>query len=382
MTLLDDFELHFKPHLEILRASDRNVYFLRGEVRAEFVVEQATPAELALLDLLEEGQASTPSDLLAALRDREPGVLGEETALVETLEGLARAGLLEDRASRARSILGPDAAERLDRQLAYFSDARPGRAADVQARLKAASVLIVGVGGLGTWTAAALACAGVGHLTLVDDDAVELSNLNRQVLFRRADLGRPKVEAAAEALVAFDPTLDVETRRARIAGPDDARRAVERHDFVVELADWPPYDLSRWLDGACWPLGIPRITAALAPPMVRVGPTYLPGRTPCLKCQEDTARHDYPLYEELIELRRSRPTAAATLGPPCALIGGSIGMDVVHHLTGIAEPATLGTALMIDLRDMSVAREAIPRREDCPRCAPTPAPPAPARAPV
>lgn len=378
---LEDFELRFKPHLEILRASDRNVYFLRGEVRAEFVVEQATPAELALLDLLEEGRADTPRELLAVLRARRPDVQGDEAALVETLEQLARAGLLEESAQRARTLLGADAAERLDRQLAYFSDLRPGRAADVQAKLGQARVLMVGVGGLGTWTAAALTSAGVGHLTLVDDDSVELSNLNRQILFSRADLGRPKVEAAAEALAAFDPTLDVETRRQRIAGPDDARLAVDGHDFVVELADWPPYDLSRWIDAACWPRGIPRITAALAPPVVRVGPCYLPGRTPCLECQEGTAREDYPLYDELIELRRSRPAAAATLGPPCALIGGIIGMDVVHHLTGVADPATLGTALIIDLRDMSVTHEAIPRRAGCPRCASTPARPAPARAP-
>ena len=89
MPLLDRFELHFKPHLEILRASDKNVYFVRGEVRAEFVVEQATPAELALLDLLEEGRARSPKELLAALRGREPDVEGDEAALVETLEVLS-----------------------------------------------------------------------------------------------------------------------------------------------------------------------------------------------------------------------------------------------------------------------------------------------------
>jgi bacteriocin biosynthesis cyclodehydratase domain-containing protein len=212
---------------------------------------------------------------------------------------------------------------------------------------------------------------------------VALSNLNRQILFRHDDIGRPKVEAAAEALAAFDPSVDLETRADRVKGPEDARRAVAGHDFVVEMADWPPYSLSRWLDDACWPEGIPRVTAALAPPLVRVGPTYVPGRTPCLTCQETIARDDYPLYDELAELRRSRPTAAPTLGPPCALIGGIIAMDVVHHLTGLAEPATLGTALIIDIRDMVVSREAIPRRDDCPRCgAPTSARPAPARAPA
>lgn len=370
---LDDFELRFKPHLEILRASDQNVYVLRGGVTAEYAVEQATPGERALLDVLEEG-AESPQQLLQELRAREPALAGDEAALVRTLEELASLGLLEERASRTRAILGDDAAERLDRQLAYFSDVRPGEAADVQARLTNARVLMLGVGGLGTWTAAALACAGVGHLTLVDDDTVDLSNLNRQVLFRRSDVGRPKVEAASDALAAFDPTLDITTHQRRITSADDAREVVAGHDFAIELADWPPYELSRWMDAACWPQQIPRVTAALAPPVVRIGPIYAPGRTACMECQEQIAREGYPLYDELVALRRSRPTAAPTLGPPCALIGGVIAMDVVHHLTGLAEPATLNTALIIDFRDMSLTREEIPRRRDCPRCAPAPAP--------
>jgi bacteriocin biosynthesis cyclodehydratase domain-containing protein len=380
---LDDFDLRFKPHLEILRASDRNVYILRGDVRAEFVVEQATPAEHALLDLLEEG-ADAPDELLAALRARVPDAAGDDAALLATLEELAGMGLLEERRSRVRAELGDDAAERLDRQLAYFSDVRPGAAARTQSALKASRVLMLGVGGLGTWTAAALACAGVGHLTLVDDDRVELSNLNRQMLFRRADIGRPKVEAAADALTAFDPELSVDARRERVAGPRDAERVVEGHDYIVELADWPPYELSRWMDTAAWAAGVPHVTAALAPPTVRIGPTYLPGRTACLACLEESARAGYPLYDELVELRRSRPAVAPTLGPPCALIGGVIAMDVVHHLAGLAEPATLGRALLVDIRDMSVTPEEIVPREDCPRCGAgaTPARPAPARAPA
>jgi hypothetical protein len=152
-----------------------------------------------------------------------------------------------------------------------------------------------------------------------------------------------------------------------VSGPVDAGRVVAGHDFVVELADWPPYELGRWLDAACWPAGIPRVGAALFPPFVRIGPTYVPGTTPCLGCQEAVAAAGYPLSEELAALRGSRPTVAATLGPPCALIGGVIAMDVVHHLTGIAAPATLGAALIVDTRDMSVERDPLPRRDGCAR---------------
>src|SRR5262245_11654571 len=188
-----------KRTLELLDASDGTIYILRGASRAEFEIPEAEPHERALLVALRAGVES-PDALTRALADDGHAI---DLATVEaTLDELGRLGLLED--EDLAGTLGEHLAERYDRQLAHFSDRRPGEAAQLQDRLTQARVLIAGVGGLGTWTAAALACSGVGHLTLVDDDRVELSNLNRQFLYRASDIGRLKVEAAADALAAFD----------------------------------------------------------------------------------------------------------------------------------------------------------------------------------
>jgi bacteriocin biosynthesis cyclodehydratase domain-containing protein len=355
--------ISLKRTVELLHASDGTTYLLRGAADAEFQVADAEPRERALLDALRAGAPSAD-----ALRDRlaRAGHPVEPQALAATLDQLRSLGLLEEEDLVA--ALGAEAAERFDRQLAYFADVRPGGAAELQAALARASVVVIGVGGLGTWTAAALACSGVGHLTLVDDDRVELSNLNRQFLYRHADIGRLKAEAAAEALQAFDPSLDVTAVAERVAGPGDAERVVAGHDFVVELADWPPHELSRWLDAACHTAGIPRVSAAQFPPRMRLGPTFVPGLTACMHCQERQARRDFPLYDELVAMRRAHPTPAPTLGPASAMLGAALANDVVNQLTGICPPATLGTALILDFRDMSVERHEVKRDPACPQC--------------
>src|SRR5947209_14438366 len=95
-----------------------------------------------------------------------------------------------------------------------------------QQRLERAAVAIVGVGGLGSPIALYLAAAGVGRIGLLDDQRVDRSNLNRQVLFGEADIGRAKVEAAAERLSAIDPLIRVEPRRLAVS-PKNVREMVD-----------------------------------------------------------------------------------------------------------------------------------------------------------
>jgi bacteriocin biosynthesis cyclodehydratase domain-containing protein len=359
------FEPRLKRTVEVFPASDGALYLMRGAGQAEFAIDHPDERERALLELLRGGGGSA-AELAACLV--AAGHDADETTVADTLDELAGLGLLEERRVAAEELLGTERAERYDRQLAYFADLAPGRAAEMQARLGAARVAIVGVGGLGTWAAAALACAGIGHLVLVDDDRVELSNLSRQLLYRRADVGRAKVAVAAEALTAFDPALEVTALARRVEGEASAAGVIDGAAFVVDTADSPPYQISRWLDAACLANGVPRISAGQFPPKVRIGPTYVPGRSGCLECQERAARRAYPLYDELADLRRGQPSTAATLGPASGLIGSLIAMEIIHHLTGLAAPATLGAGLTIDLRDLSTEWETVDRDPGCPRC--------------
>jgi bacteriocin biosynthesis cyclodehydratase domain-containing protein len=95
---------------------------------------------------------------------------------------------------------------------------------------------------------------------------------------------------------------------------------------------------------------------------------YVPGETGCFVCQETTYRAGHPLYDELVEQRRGRPSPAATLGPVCAFVGGQVALETLHHLTGLVRPASLGAAYVYDLRTMSVMREEVPRVAGCQVC--------------
>ena len=113
---------------------------------------------------------------------------------------------------------------------------------------------------------------------------------------------------------------------------------------------------------------MPFITLSHSPPVGRVGPMYVPGETGCFECQEATYRERYPLYDELVEQRRAKPSPAATLGPVCAFVGGQVALEVVHRLTGLVPPATLGRSYVYDLRTMAVTCEDVPVVPGCPVC--------------
>jgi len=149
-----------------------------------------------------------------------------------------------------------------------------------QERLAAATVVIVGCGGLGTVAAELLARAGVGHLRLVDDDSVELSNLHRQVLFDEDNLGRPKVIAAAEKLRAINGDIVVEPVMARLS-QGNAESLLDGGDLVLDGTD---NDAARYLiNEVCVRQGIPWVFAAVDE-SYGLTMAIVPGQTPCFCC--------------------------------------------------------------------------------------------------
>lgn len=346
-----------KRTTEPVGSPDGDIYLMRPSAGNDIRIEKPNEEQRELLAAL-DGEHT-----LEQLRER----FGEEEVgdLISQLQELE---VIEDAADD--DLVPATERDRFDRQLRYFSDIGSGdpTPSEAQRRLREAKVAVLGVGGLGGSAALWLASVGVGEMWLIDGDRVEASNLNRQILYTESDIGLLKVEAAARRLRQFNSEMQVTAAARRLESEAEIADFVSGSDIVIDAADWPAHDIERWCNSACFEARIPYITMSHFPPIARVGPLYVPGRTGCFACQEIAYRRQYPLFDVAVEQRRAKASPAATLGPACGMIGGQVGLDVMHLLTGLAEPSTLGVAHISDLRTMEVEREPVVPEPECPIC--------------
>ncbi len=313
-------------------------------------------------------------ELLAALDGTHPLAELEESfgarEVADTLAVMEEMGLVEDAAEE--DCLADAVRERYDRQLRYLADITTSRGptpAGCQEKLASCRVAVFGAGGLGGRVAWELASIGVGELWLLDGDRVELSNLNRQIQYTEAEIGNLKVECLATRLRAFNSSIAVRSVAERIEGEGRLAEFIAGADLLVDAADWPAHEVEHWCNSACFEAGIPYIAMSHQPPIARIGPLYVPGVTGCFACQEISYRRTYPLFDVAIEQRRAQPSPAPTLGPACGLTAGLIGTEVMHFLTGVVEPKTLGVGYALDLRTLTFDTYDVTPEAGCPVCA-------------
>ncbi len=223
-----------------------------------------------------------------------------------------------------------------------------------QEKLKSSSVLLVGAGGLGSPAATYLAAAGVGRIGLVDFDTVEMSNLQRQILYGTSDVGRPKLEAASERLNDLNPHVEIDRHEVRLTS-DNALDIIDDYDVVADGTDNFP---TRYLvNDACVMTGTPNVYASIFRFEGQVS-VFATEDGPCYRC----------LYEE---------PPPPGLVPSCAeggvlgILPGFIGTlqatEVIKVLTGIGEPL-IGRLLMVDALEMNFRTLNVPDNPECPVC--------------
>jgi bacteriocin biosynthesis cyclodehydratase domain-containing protein len=292
--------------------------------------------------------------------------------VTDALAALGDLGLVED--ASEEDCLAESVRERYDRQLRYLADVTGPQGptpASCQERLARSRVAVFGTGGLGGRVAWELASIGIGELRLLDGDRVELSNLNRQIQYTESQVGLLKVECLTDRLRSFNSSIKVEPIAERIEGEERLAEFIEGVDLLVDAADWPAHVVEHWCNSACFATGVPYIAMSHFPPIARIGPLYVPGTTGCFACQEIGYRREYPLFDVAIEQRRGQPSPAPTLGPACGVTAGLVATEVMHHLTGVTAPMTLGRGYALDLRTMDFETYEVTPEPGCPVCFPS-----------
>ena len=235
--------------------------------------------------------------------------------------------------------------ERYARHLVLREVGGPG-----QQRLKAASVLIVGAGGLGAPAALYLAAAGVGTIILADPDEVDLSNLQRQVLYIEDDLNQPKVEAAADRLHALNPHVFV----AGFHGAFDEASADELVDGIDLVLDGTDDFVTRFcVNAACVRHGKPLVSGAIGRWTGQVG---VFGAKPCYRCLVPEIPPDAETC-----------VAVGVIGALAGVIGSMMALEAVKLITGAGEALT-GRLLIYDALAAETRTVRVAGDPDCPVC--------------
>jgi adenylyltransferase/sulfurtransferase len=226
---------------------------------------------------------------------------------------------------------------------------------EAQERFAAARALVIGVGGLGAPVAQFLAAAGVGSLTLADPDRVDLTNLQRQILYATADVGAPKVSAARGRLAAINPLIEVETIEARI-GPDDLAPLVARADIVVDCCD--NFATRHAVNRACVAAKTPLVSGAAIrfDGQIAVFDPRSPA-SPCYHC----------LFGEGEALEETRCAIMGVFAPIVGIVGATQAAEALKVLAGVGE-SLAGRLLLLDALAMRWREVRVTRDPACPVC--------------
>jgi len=220
-------------------------------------------------------------------------------------------------------------------------------------KIRSAKVCIVGAGGIGNPVATQLVAMGVGKVRIVDRDVVEVTNLHRQHLYTDEDIGRVKVEAAAERLRKLNPTVEIEPVPTSVT-KFTAESIVKGFDVIIDALD--SIDARYALNDACIKLNIPFIYAG-AIGVTGTVCTILPNKSACVKCR-------FP------ELKEEEMPACSTEGVHPSILYLVAGVEVSEAVKIIMgkEPDLVNTIFLMDLGNLTFDKIKIKRAEECPAC--------------
>ncbi|MCT8988187.1 molybdopterin-synthase adenylyltransferase MoeB [Shewanella phaeophyticola] len=224
---------------------------------------------------------------------------------------------------------------------------------DGQEKLKLAKVLVIGAGGLGCAASQYLAVAGVGEMTIVDFDRVELSNLQRQVLHFDANVGQAKVDSAKQTLAQLNPLININVIN-NLLDDDEINQLVSQHSLVLDCTD--NVLVREQLNRSCFDHKVPLVSAAAIRMEGTVTVFDYQADTPCYQC-----------FSALFGEQQLTCVESGILAPVVGMIGCIQATEAIKVISGLGQPLA-GKLLMVDAMTMEFRALKLPKQPQCKIC--------------
>ncbi|MGQ5522293.1 HesA/MoeB/ThiF family protein [Chitinimonas sp. PSY-7] len=269
----------------------------------------------------------------------------------------------------------PDFTDRLNqefrREIEYFSDTASIGTSGTACfeRVRQSSILMIGMGSLGSWVFQHLCANGVGKIVVVDGDEVELSNLPRQTLFDHQHLAKSKVYSAAEIATRQFPHTTVTPIHQFVESIKHINYLIAKYgkfDLMVLTADSPRWEIARWAASAAKITGTPLIRGTSQ----GIGPLYLPGESACPYCEWAWFHEKEPNAQRIAMLTAQLPRrSTGALSTIVSMSGALLAMQSLTYLSGVSLPETIDHQLMIKPGGLGISKVLYSKHELCMACA-------------
>ncbi len=243
----------------------------------------------------------------------------------------------------------PEQVQRYARHLVLKEIGGPG-----QNKLLSSRIVIIGAGGLGGPAALYAAAAGIGQITIIDDDHVDISNLQRQIQFTQDHIGRPKADILAQQLTALNSALDIDAVKDRLTHAN-APRLLKGHDLILDGTD--SFTARFAVNQASYAHGIPLLSGAVGRFNGQIGLFNTENSAPCYRCFVP----DIPPDEQSC-------AQAGIIGALAGVIGSMMALEAVKYLTNAGD-SLAGSLFLYDGLSGGSRKIALPKDPNCPFCA-------------
>jgi molybdopterin/thiamine biosynthesis adenylyltransferase len=276
-----------------------------------------------------------------------------------------------------REGLTDEMCERWSRNLGFFETyaSMAQSKYSFQRRIRDTKVALLGVGGVGSHVLMDLVAIGFTDIRIVDFDTVDLSNLNRQVLYGDKYLGQVKVDLAKQWVERFNGEVELDTINKKLMSADDVYAAVHDRDIVVAAVDRPKTRALPWLNEGCVRAGAALITGGVDTQRA-LHHTVVPGVSGCLECFQSAVHATDEIAREMYRMLREQEDAGLKFGEDTAAFNGLVALqtafiigEVSRLATGITPPLSVGRLMQVTFQTPTLTEmQSWERDPDCPVC--------------